>query len=161
MEYTVIESFLLSLPVISRHFAENAVSPEGKKWGEYYGPLISEATKEEELAAELKRIADNPEEWKARTKACREIAYKFNDIEVLGPKFLDFVLTKGKRHDKIDFIDRISSYFPSARERRENGEIIISTPGSVLLEKPLTLVDGRQNEIKEPKQVGATIEGFF
>ena len=70
-------------------------------------------------------------------------------------------MTKGKRHDKIDFIDRISSYFPSARERRANGEIIISTPGSVLLEKPLTLVDGRQNEIKEPKQVGATIEGFF
>ena len=161
MEYTVIESFLLSLPVISRHFAENAVSPEGKKWGEYYGPLISEATKEEELAAELNRIANNPEEWKARAEACRELIYKFNDIEVLGPKFLDFVLTKGKRHDKVDFIDRISSYFPSARERRERGEIIVSTPGSVLLEKAYTLVDGRQNEIKEPKEVGSTLEGFF
>lgn len=161
MEYTVIESFLLSLPVISRHFAENAVSPEGKKWGEYYGPLISEATKEEELAAELNRIANNPEEWEARTKACRELIYKFNDIEVLGPKFLDFVLTKGKRHDKVDFMDRISSYFPSAKERRANGEIIISTPGSVLNEKAYTLVDGRQNEIKEDKPVGSTLEGFF
>jgi glycosyltransferase involved in cell wall biosynthesis len=161
MEYTVIESFLLSLPVISRHFAENAVSPEGKKWGEYYGPLVSEATKEEELAAELKRIANDPEEWEKRTQACRELVYKFNDIEVLGPKFLDFVLTKGKRNDKIDFIDRISSYFPSARDRRDRGEIIVSTPGSVLNEKAYTLVDGRQNEIKEPKQVGATLEGFF
>lgn len=161
MEYTVIESFLLSLPVISRHFAENAVSPEGKKWGEYYGPLISEATKEEELAAELNRIANDPEEWKARTEACRKLIYKFNDIEILGPKFLDFVLTKGKRHDKVDFIDRISSYFPSARERRENGEIIVSAPGSILAEKAYTLVDGRQNEIKAPKDVGATLEGFF
>jgi glycosyltransferase involved in cell wall biosynthesis len=161
MEYTVIESFLLSLPVISRHFAENAVSPEGKKWGEYYGPLVSEATKEEELAAELKRIANDPDEWEKRTQACRELVYKFNDIEVLGPKFLDFVLTKGKRNDKIDFIDRISSYFPSARDRRDRGEIIVSTPGSVLNEKAYTLVDGRQNEIKEPKQVGATLEGFF
>lgn len=161
MEYTVIESFLLSLPVISRHFAENAVSPEGKKWGEYYGPLVSEATKEEELAAELKRIANDPEEWEKRTQACRELVYNFNDIEVLGPKFLDFVLTKGKRNDKIDFIDRISSYFPSARDRRDRGEIIVSTPGSVLNEKAYTLVDGRQNEIKEPKQVGAALEGFF
>lgn len=161
MEYTVIESFLLSLPVISRHFAENAVSPEGKKWGEYYGPLVSEATKEEELAAELNRIANDPEEWTKRTQACRDLIYKFNDIEVLGPKFLDFVLTKGKRRNKIDFIDRISSYFPSARERRDRGEIIVSTPGSVLNEKAYTLVDGRQNEIKEPKQVGATLEGFF
>jgi hypothetical protein len=122
---------------------------------------VSEATKEEELAAELKRIANDPEEWEKRTQACRELVYKFNDIEVLGPKFLDFVLTKGKRNDKIDFIDRISSYFPSARDRRDRGEIIVSTPGSVLNEKAYTLVDGRQNEIKEPKQVGATLEGFF
>ena len=161
MEYTVIESFLLSLPVISRHFAENAVSPEGKKWGEYYGPLVSEATKEEELAAELNRIANDPEEWNKRSRACRELVYKFNDIEVLGPKFLNFVLTKGKRRNKIDFIDRISNYFPSARQRRDNGEIIVSTPGSVLTEKAYTLVDGRQFEIKEPKEVGATLEGFF
>lgn len=161
MEYTVIESFLLSLPVISRHFAENAVSPEGKKWGEYYGPLVSEATKEEELAAELNRIANDPEEWVGRTMACQDLIYRFNDIEVLGPKFLDFVLTKGKRRNKIDFIDRISSYFPSARERRDRGEIIVSTPGSVLSEKAYILVDGRQQEIKEAKQVGATLEGFF
>ena len=32
MEFTVVESFLLTLPVISKHFAENAFSPEGKKW---------------------------------------------------------------------------------------------------------------------------------
>ena len=161
MEYTVIESFLLSLPIISRDFAENAVSPEGKKWGEYYGPLISEAGCEEELAAELNRLYNNKEEWEARTKACQELIYKFNDIEVLGPKFLDFVLTKGKRHDKIEFIDKISSYFPSARERREAGEIIISTPGSVLNKKAYTLVDGKQNEIKEPEEIGSTLEGFF
>jgi hypothetical protein len=70
-------------------------------------------------------------------------------------------LTKGKRRDNIDFIDRISSYFPSAKQRREAGEIIVSTPGSVLNEKAYTLVDGRQNEIKEPKETGATLEGFF
>lgn len=161
MEYTVIESFLLSLPVISRHFAENATSPEGKKWGEYYGPLISEATKEAELADELNRVFSNKEEWEARTKACQELIYKFNDIDAIGQKFLDFVLTKGKRKDKINFIERISSYFPSAAERRARGEIIVSTPGSVLNEKAYTLVDGRQNEIKEPKESGSTLEAFF
>jgi hypothetical protein len=70
-------------------------------------------------------------------------------------------LTKGKRRDKIEFIDRISSYFPSARQRREAGEIIISTPGSVLNKKAYTLVDGKQNEIIEPEEIGSTLEGFF
>ena len=161
MEYTMIESFLLSLPVISRHFAENASSPEGKKWGEYYGPLVSEATNEEELAFELKRIANDPEEWKKRTQACRELIHKFNDIEVLGPKFLDFVLSKGKRDNKIDFLDSISSYFPSARKLRERGEIIVSTAGSVLNKKAYTLVDGRQIEVKESILENATLEEFF
>ena len=59
------------------------------------------------------------------------------------------MLTKGKRRNKIEFIDRISSYFPSAKQRREDGEIIVSTPGSVLNEKAYTLVDGKQNEINK------------
>ncbi len=161
MEFTVVESFLLTLPVISKHFAENAYSPEGKKWGEYYGPLISEATCEKELAAELNRIYNDKDEWDARTAACREMVSKFNDIEVLGPKFLDFVLSKGKRKDKKDFIESISSYFPSARERRDKGEIIVSTPGSLLNEIPYTLVDGKQNEIKEVIKPTSTLSSFF
>jgi len=161
MEFTVVESFLLTLPVISRHFAENAYSPEGKKWGEYYGPLVSEATCEKELAAELNRIYNDEDEWNARTAACRELVSKFNDIEVLGPKFLDFVLSKGKRKDKKDFIESISGYFPSARERRDNGEIIVSTPNSLLNEKAYILVDGKQKEVKEVIKPTSTLSSFF
>ena len=117
--------------------------------GEYYGPLISEATCEKELADELNRIYNDKDEWNARTAACREMVSKFNDIEVLGPKFLEFVLSKGKRKDKKDFIENISDFFPSARERRDNGEIIISTPSSLSNKKAYILVDGKQQQIKE------------
>lgn len=161
MEYTVIESFLLSLPVISRHFSENAVSPEGKKWGEYYGPLVSEAGKEKELAEELRRIAGNKEEWIERTRACQNIVCKFNEINVIAPKFLDFVLSKGKRQNKINYIESIFDYFPSAKEHRARGEIIVSTASSILKKEPRVLVDGKQIAVKETKEVGVTLEAFF
>jgi|TARA_R110000764_G_scaffold36807_3_gene82171 hypothetical protein len=161
MEYTVIESFLLTVPVISRHFAENARSPEGKLWGEYYGPLVSEARCEAELAVELERIANDKEEWEARSKACRELIYKFNDIDVIGKKFLDYVLTKGKRSDKIDFVETISDYFPSARERRDNGEVLITSAKTVIDKLAFTLIDGKQFPIESPNNVGSTLEGFF
>lgn len=161
MEYTVIESFLLSLPVISRHFAENASSPEGKKWGEYFGPLVSEARREAELADELRRIASNKEEWIERTRACQQLIHKFNDVNIIAPKFLDFVLTKGKRPNKVNYIESISSYFPSAAERRARGEIIVSTATSCLKKKPYVLVNGRQTEVNEPKKTGSTLEVFF
>ena len=161
MEYTVLESFLLTLPVISRHFAENAYSPENKLWGEYDGPLISRAREEGALADELNRISHNKDEWNERTTACREIVNKFNNIDIIGQQFLDFVLTKGKRSDKINFIEKVSEYFPSAVELRNKGEVLITSAGSVLTRTPFTLVDGRQNEIKAPKEVGATLEGFF
>jgi hypothetical protein len=161
MEYTVIESFLLTVPVISRHFAENALSPEGKLWGEYYGPLVSEARCEAELAVELERIANNKEEWVMRTKACRALIYKFNDIDVIGKKFLDFVLSKGKRNNKIDFVKVISDYFPSASERRANGEVLITSAKTVIERLALTLVDGKQSAVKPPAIEPATLEGFF
>jgi hypothetical protein len=161
MEYTVLESFLLTLPVVSRHFAENAYSPEGKLWGEYDGFLISKAREEEALAEELNRIANNKDEWNERTTACRELVGKFNNIDVIGQQFLDFVLTKGKRSDKINFIEKVTEYFPSAVELRNKGEVLITSAGSVLTKTPFTLVDGKQNEIKAPKDVGATLEGFF
>jgi|TARA_R110000782_G_scaffold187258_3_gene277451 hypothetical protein len=161
MEYTVIESFLLTVPVISRHFAENARSPEGKLWGEYYGPLVSEARCEAELAVELERIANNKEEWVMRTKACRALIYKFNDIDVIGKKFLDFVLSKGKRNNKIDFVKVISDYFPSASERRANGEVLITSAKTVIERLALTLVDGKQSAVKPPAIEPATLEGFF
>jgi len=161
MEYTVLESFLLTLPVVSRHFAENAYSPEGKLWGEYDGFLISKAREEEALAEELNRIANNKDEWNERTTACRELVGKFNNINIIGQQFLDFVLTKGKRSDKINFIEKVTEYFPSAVELRNKGEVLITSAGSVLTKTPFTLVDGKQNEVKPPKDVGATLEGFF
>lgn len=159
MEYTTIESFLLSLPIISRHFAENGISPEGKRWGEYYGPMISEATKEEELAKELKCISNDSKEWKKRTEACQELIYRFNDIDSIAEKFLDFVISKGKKKNKVDFIKKISSYFPGAAKKRERGEILVSTPASVIAKKAYTLIDGKQVEVK--LKVSSKMESLF
>tara|TARA_B110000977_G_scaffold195197_1_gene273184 strand:+ start:8022 stop:9440 length:1419 start_codon:yes stop_codon:yes gene_type:complete len=160
MEYTMIESYLLSMPIIQRHFAENAKSPEGKLWGEYDGPIIAEAREEAFIADEMKRIAASPNEFNERTRACQELINKFNNIDVLAPKFLDFVLTKGKRSDKINYIEAISDFFPDAAARRANGEIIVSSGTSILNKKPMTLVAGKNNEIKPVKDV-ASLEGFF
>ena len=144
----MVESFLLSLPVINRHFAENALSPEGKPWGEYWGPIISQVGEEEELAKELVRMTSSKEEWEARTKACQEIIWKFNDISNMAPKFMETILTLGKRHSKPDPMDIIEGWFPGARDRRAKGETIMSTPTSILNSDPMVLVENKQTKVK-------------
>ena len=158
MEYTMIESYLLSLPVISRHFAENAFSPEGKLWKYYDCALISQAREEENLADELNRICNSKNEWEERTKACQELIYKFNDIDVIGQQFLDFVIQKGKRNNKIDFIESIKDFFPSAKNRRERGEILLTSCNNIINKTPAVLIQGRQHILKEEN---TTLESFF
>ena len=160
MEYTMIESYLLSLPIINRHFAENARSPEGKLWGEYDCALISQAREEESLADELNRLYHNEKEWNERTSACQELIHKFNDIDVIGQQFLDRVLKNGKRKNKINGLDRICEYFPSARDRRSRGEIVMSSANGVLNKTPMIMIDGKQEVIKE-KVVTNSLEDFF
>ena len=58
-------------------------------------------------------------------------------------------------------VESISGYFPSARERRDNGEIIVSTPNSLLNEKAYILVDGKQKEVKEVIKPTSTLSSFF
>lgn len=158
MEYTMIESFLLTLPIMNRHFADYGVSPEGKKWGEYYGPLISQAREETELAEVLKGMS--AEEWTKRTKACRDLIFKFNDIESIGQKFLDDVIKMGKRKNKVVPIDVISEYFPSAKERRANGELVMSSANGTLKQTPMIMEEGKQVIVKE-KPITNTLEEFF
>lgn len=160
MEYTMIESYLLSLPIINRHFAENAKSPEGKLWGDYDCALIAQAREEEALADELNRLRLNENEWNERTEACRGLITKFNDIENIGQTFLDGILKNGKRPNKVNAMDIISEYFPSARERRANGQLIMSSANGTLKQTPMIMVDGKQEIIKE-KSSGVSLEDFF
>lgn len=149
MEYTMIESYLLTLPIINRHFAENARSPEGKTWGEYDCTLISQAREERALAEELNRLLHNEREWCERTAACRELIHKFNNIDVIGQQFLDRVLAMGKRKNKIVGLDRICEYFPSARARRAAGQVVMSSANGVLTSTPMILVDGKQSIVAD------------
>jgi len=158
MEYTMIESFLLTLPIMNRHFAENAYSPEGKLWGSYYGPLISQAREEVDLAEVLKNMSE--EEWNDRTKACKALIHRFNDIESIGLKYLKDILRMGKRSNKVNPIDVICEYFPSAKERRANGELIMSSANGTLRQTPMIMEDGKQLIIKE-KLITNTLEEFF
>lgn len=149
MEYTMIESYLLSLPIINRHFAENARSPDGKLWGEYDCAIISQAREEEALALELERLQNNEKEWNERTAACRDLITKFNDIDIIGQQFLDRVLAIGKRSNKINGLDRICEYFPDARERRARGEVIMSSASGTLNRKPMIMINDKQELVKE------------
>jgi hypothetical protein len=159
MEYTMIESFLLTLPIINTHFAENGYSPEGKLWGEYDGPLICQAREEDYLADKLNYLWDNKSEWSERTQACRDLIFKFNSIENLGAKFLTDVMAIGKRANKINAIDTITNYFPEAKELREQGKIIMSSANGTLKRTPLIVGDdGKQEIYKAPVN---TLESFF
>ena len=158
MEYTMIESYLLTLPVISVDFSKNAYSPEGKLWGEYDCTLISEARQEKELADRLKSIRKN--EWNDRTTACQELIYKFNNIDVIGQAYLDFIIAKGKRNDKINFIDAIRDYFPSAAKYRNDGKILVTSANGVVNKIPAILNEGRQTVLKEIPQ-STTLDSFL
>ena len=115
MEYTMLESFLLTLPVIHSKFALNAYSPEGKLWKDYWGPLVFYPEGEKELTKKIVSVCENKREWEDRSMACKEIVEKFNHIETLAPKFLNTVLKLGKRDNKSDPLDLMSSWFPEAR----------------------------------------------
>ena len=155
MEYTMIESFLLTLPIMNRHFADNAYAPDGRKWGAIEGPLISQARVEEELADILLSMGEN--EWNERTEACRKLIFDFNNIETLGAKFLSQVQAMGSR-SKISAIDRISEYFPDAPQLRKEGEIIMSSAVGTLKKKQHIMIDGKQAEYKAPVN---SLEAFF
>ena len=158
MEYTQIESFLLTLPVLNRQFAENAYSPEGKKWVDYDCALTGMATQEEELADELNRLWSNKNEYAERTSACRELIYKFNDIENLAPKYLDTIVKLGKRKNKVNAIEAINKFFPNAQELREKGEVVMTAPGSYLKREKYILVNNKQQKVEEAP---SSLESFF
>jgi hypothetical protein len=158
MEYTQIESFLLTLPVLNKQFAENAYSPEGKKWVDYDCALTAEANQEEAIAAELDRLWHNQNEWTDRKEACRELIYKFNDIEVLAPKYLDTIMKLGKRENKVNSMDVISTFFPNAKELREKGEVVMTAPGSYLKRQNYILVNNKQQKAEEET---SSLESFF
>ncbi len=93
LEYTQIESFALSLPIIAKSFANNLKSPEDKFWGEYDGPLVFES--ELQLAKQLINMSDD--EWTYRTNECRKLVNKFYDLQACGKKLLDIICNHGKK----------------------------------------------------------------
>lgn len=160
MEYTMIESYLLTLPIINRHFAENAKSPEGKLWGDYGCALVSCAREEQALADELNRLLNNKKEWDERTEACQKLIVKFNSIDIIGQQFLDKVLANGKRANKVNGLEVISEYFPSAAARRASGELVMSSANGTLTKTPMIMKDGKQEVVKDAPVVNS-LEGFF
>ena len=158
MEYTQIESFLLTLPVLNKQFAENAYSPEGKRWVDYDCALTAEANQEEALAAELDRLWYQRNEYVDRRVACRELIYKFNDIDNLAPKYLETILMHGKRENKTNAIEAINTFFPNAKELREKGEVVMTAPGSYLKREKYILVNNKQQKAEEET---SSLESFF
>lgn len=146
MEYTMIESFLLTLPVINKMFADDAKSPENKSWGEYFGPLVSQAKEEEALADELNRLYNDREEWTERTRACQGLIHKFNDINVLAPKFIEDVLRLGKRDakDKINLLDKMEGWFQDIKQLRADGSILATTCRNILQNRRRVIINGQQ-----------------
>jgi len=147
MEYTQLEAFLLTVPIISRSFSEEAKSPDGKFWGEYDCALVSCLGEEEALAENLLRLESCPKEWKERHAACKDLVYKFNDVQRLAPQFLNQVLSLGKRSSYANFMEFAESWWPEAKDLREGGEIIMSSSSGVEKRRKLLLEGRKQKEI--------------
>lgn len=161
MEYTLIESFLCTVPVIHSKFANEAYSPEGKLWKDYYGAVIFEPGKEKEVAIEMEKISKDKDEWTKRFLSTKELIYKFNDINILAPKYLDFILSKGKRENKANVMQKLNRYTLCAFEAREKGEIVVTS--KKLPQKRITVLkEGKYADYESDKEKKLCItEGLF
>ena len=110
------------------------------------------------MAAELDRLWHNKNEWVDRREACRELIYKFNDIDDLAPKYLDTILKLGKRENKVNASETINTFFPNAQELREKGDVIMTAPGSYLKREKYILVNNKQQKVEDKT---SSLESFF
>lgn len=146
MEYTQVEAFLLTVPIINTHFADNALSPEGKTWGSYDCALTGALGESERVADDLLRLADNEAEWTERHRACRELICRFNDISQLAPKFLDTIMEIGKR-PKADIVDLVT-WWPDFQAERDSGSIVMTSANAVSKKRKLILEGRKQTALK-------------
>ena len=145
MEYTQVEAYLLTVPIINSHFAENALSPEGKTWGSYDCALTGSLDEIEKVQDDLRRIAASEEEWTSRHVACRDLVKRFNDIEAMAPKFLEQVLALGKR--KKSGLESLVTWWPEFQKARDDGAIIMTTPTAITKKRKMVLEGRRQKDV--------------
>ena len=156
MEYTMIESMLLSMPIFNTSFLKNAFSPDGKLWSDYDFLLSANIGEELQLADTLTRMWENKKEWKERTAAIRELVGRFNSVDNLAPAYLSSIQKMGKRDNKVKGIDRISEYFPEAGNLRSGGIVVMSTSKSIKEKLPLILVNGKQEKyVARPSELSS------
>ena len=110
------------------------------------------------MAAELDRLWYQRNEYVDRRVACRELIYKFNDIDNLAPKYLETILMHGKRENKVNAAEAINKFFPTAKDLRDKGEVIMTAPGSYLKRENYILVNNKQQKSEEET---SSLESFF
>jgi len=146
MEYTQIEAALLTVPIMNSHFVEHAHAPNGKSWKELDIFLSSDLDHIDELADTLRRLESNPKEWKERHEKAKAAIYEFYDVERLAPAFFDKVLKLGKKQASKTGLELLS-WWSTAAEHRNQGDIIMTTASTCINKKRMVLVDGRQSEV--------------
>ena len=147
MEYTQIEACLLTVPILNNEFAADAKSSEGVTWGSYDCFLTSCLGLEEQLAEDLIRISNSPEEWNARHHCAKDLVARLFDIENLAPKFLEDITTLGKKPDGPRGLDLVH-WWPDAKPLRLSGEIVMTTAHGVLNKRKLIMNGTKQKEFK-------------
>jgi len=147
MEYTQIEAALLTVPIMNCHFIEHGRAPDGKLWKDHDLFLCSDLNHIDELAATLRRLANDPEEWRERHERARAAMYEFYHVEQLAPTFLNRVLQLGKKNKGKTGLELIS-WWSTAADHRSQGDIVMSTATAILNQKKMVLIDGRQSEVR-------------
>jgi len=144
MEYTQIESCYLTVPILNKNFAAEAYSPEDKHWADYDCFLTSSIDDYEQLAEDLIRLENNPKEWKERHECAQNIIIDFFDIENLAPKFMESVLTLGKKPASTNGLD-LMHWWTGAKQLKET---VLTTPTVILGKKKMIMKGTTQREYK-------------
>jgi len=144
MEYTQIEACYLTVPILNKSFAVEAYSPEERLWADYDCFLTSSIEDHEQLAEDLLRLEESPKEWQDRHECAQSLMSRLFDIETLAPKFLEEVLTLGKKTQNSKGLS-LMHWWPEAEDLDET---VLTTPTAIIAEKKMIMEGTTQKDYK-------------
>ena len=147
MEYTQLEACLLTVPILNKDFVANAYSADGKLWGDHGCFISADFDSMEELTEDLIRLSNSPTEWTERHNCSKGLVSRLFDVKNLAPKFLENILSLGKKPEGSRGLDLVH-WWREAKAHRSNGDIVMTTANSIQKQRKLILDGAKQKEFK-------------
>jgi len=112
MEYSMMESAYLTVPVFDEHWAKNNFDISGRSFFDIpYSAIYINANKLEEGLNKLIEVSKNEEEWNKYNKVSTEVIRRNYDADIIIEKYYQRILDIGKGNIKInakEFLKRMN-----------------------------------------------------